>query len=103
MLLKLASYAVVLAVGAGGGIYWGVNHPQQAQSIADLEKTNIEKIKAAAFAQGQQSALQQVVNDQTVETQQTTTPAKLSRLDKYKSMLKTAQDQFNDAKSKIGN
>jgi hypothetical protein len=44
--MKLLFHAVVFALGAGLGIWWGVNHPTQASIIASREDVAINKIKA---------------------------------------------------------
>ena len=36
--MKLILLIVGLAVGFGGGVYWGVHHPQQAQTLSDSEQ-----------------------------------------------------------------
>jgi hypothetical protein len=96
MLMKIASHVVVFAIGAGGGIWWGVHNPAQAQQISDSEQQTAMRVKAAV-AQGKQQALQQVVNDQN------STPGASVNTDHVKQMLQGAQQEFNDAKSKIGN
>ena len=39
--MKLLFHLVVFAVGAGLGIWWGVNHPSEAQDVAAREQAAV--------------------------------------------------------------
>ena len=45
--MKLISHLLILMVGAGLGIWWGVNHPEAAQNVAANEEQQAAKIQAA--------------------------------------------------------
>jgi hypothetical protein len=47
---RLIVDAVILAAGAAGGIYWGVNHPNQAADIAQREQIAADKAKVEFLA-----------------------------------------------------
>ena len=39
--MKLIALLIGLAVGFGGGVYWGVHHPSQAASLSAAEESKI--------------------------------------------------------------
>ena len=47
-MFKIITHVLVFAVGAGAGVYWGVNHPSQAQNVANVEQAKIDQVKQAA-------------------------------------------------------
>ena len=53
-MIKLITHVLVFAVGAGAGVYWGVNHPSQAQHIADMEQARIDQARLQASKLGNQ-------------------------------------------------
>ncbi len=46
-MFKLITHVLVFALGAGAGVYWGVNHPSQAQQIEMREQARIDQAKQA--------------------------------------------------------
>jgi len=46
--MKLIIHLIVFATGAGVGIWWGANHPSQAQNVASQEQQEVARIQAAA-------------------------------------------------------
>jgi uncharacterized membrane protein len=46
--MKLILHVIFFIAGAGVGIWWGVNHPTQAQSVSATEEQEVAKIQAAA-------------------------------------------------------
>ena len=44
-MFKLIIFVVGLAIGFGGGVYWGVNHPKEASRIAAREKADVQKVE----------------------------------------------------------
>jgi hypothetical protein len=100
-MFKIISHVALLAVGAGIGVWWGVHHPDEAATVSATEEAKIQQAVAAA----KQEVLQQVVNEQnsgaTPDGKQPT-PTAAQHLNKYQQMLQNAQQEFNDAKAKIG-
>ncbi len=96
MLMKIATHVVVFGLGAAGGIYWGVNHPQQAQVIHDTEQQDAAKVKAA-IVQTQQQVLQKTGTDQSATNLGT---AVNNTVDKA---IQTGKQDLDAAKAKIGN
>jgi hypothetical protein len=47
-MFKLVSHCVIFSLGAGLGVWWGVNHPTQAAIIAGREDTYITRAKTEA-------------------------------------------------------
>lgn len=90
-MIKLAIHLVVFAIGAGVGVWWGVNHPQQAQNIAAMEQTYI--------AQGKQQALQEVQQAQAAAP--ASAPASPSVMDLVQKRLQQANDEYNTAKKQL--
>ena len=43
--MKLLIHLLIFALGIGLGIWWGVNHPTQAATVAARENVAISKIK----------------------------------------------------------
>ncbi len=44
-MFKLITHVLVFAIGAGAGVYWGVNHPSQAQQIEIKEQARLDQLK----------------------------------------------------------
>jgi CHASE3 domain sensor protein len=44
-MFKLITHVLVFAIGAGAGVYWGVNHPSQAQQVEMREQARIDQAK----------------------------------------------------------
>ncbi|MDP9174456.1 MAG: hypothetical protein M3O30_11400 [Planctomycetota bacterium] len=49
--MKLLIHLIVFAAGAGLGIWWGVNHPNEAATIAQREQTEAAKIRLQVLQQ----------------------------------------------------
>jgi flagellar basal body-associated protein FliL len=49
-MIKLIVYLVVFTVGAGLGIWWGVNHPSEAALVSSQEEIQADKIRSVAQA-----------------------------------------------------
>jgi hypothetical protein len=47
-MFKLLTHVLIFLVGAGAGVWWGVNHPSDAARIADTEQLRVEQAAAAA-------------------------------------------------------
>jgi hypothetical protein len=91
-MFKLISHLVIFALGAAVGVYWGVNHPSDAQRIADQE--------AADVALAKQKVLQDLNAAQPPAPAGATTPANpVSQ--RLQQMLQQAQSEYNTAKSKL--
>ena len=45
--MKFIFHIIFFFAGAGVGIWWGVNHPTQAQSVSATEEQEAAKIQAA--------------------------------------------------------
>jgi len=44
-MFKLIIFVVGLGLGFGGGVYWGVNHPSEAATMAAREKIEAQKLE----------------------------------------------------------
>jgi flagellar basal body-associated protein FliL len=93
--IKLVVHLVVFAIGAGVGVWWGVNHPQQAQNIAAVEQAKMNQY----IAMGKQQALQDVQQAQAAAP--ANAPASPNVMDIVQKKLQQANDDFNTAKKQI--
>ena len=60
-MLKMIFLLVGLAVGFGGGVYWGVHHPVEAQKLAAEEERRVMEAKVAA-TRALKEKLDQIIN-----------------------------------------
>ena len=90
--MKLISHLLILLVGAGLGIWWGVNHPDAAQNVATNEEQQAAKIQAAV-SQEKITLLQKFLG--------TTQPDQTSS--EFKQMLDQEKQNLQNAKAKLVN
>lgn len=90
--MKLLSHLLILLVGAGLGIWWGVNHPEAAQNVAANEEQQAAKIQAAVSRE-KIVLLQKFLG--TTQPDQTST--------EFKQMLEQEKQNLQDAKAKLVN
>jgi hypothetical protein len=83
--MKLISHLLILAVGAGLGIWWGVNHPTEAQNLAAREQ--------AAVSQAKIDLIQKFMGHGSPDDKNSA---------EYQQMLKDEQQKLQDAKAKLG-
>ncbi|MGD0462388.1 MAG: hypothetical protein ABSB74_07855 [Tepidisphaeraceae bacterium] len=84
--MKLILHLVVFLAGAGLGIWWGVNHPAEAQNISAQEQ--------AAISKGKIEIMTKLLGRDAVKPESTA---------EFKQMLSDEQQKLQDAKSKLGN
>ena len=60
-MIKMIFLLVGLAVGFGGGVYWGVHHPVEAQKLAAEEERRVMEAKIAA-TKALKEKLDQIIN-----------------------------------------
>lgn len=89
--MKHIVHLIFFAAGLGLGIWWGVNHPQQAQGVADAEGREAAKIQAAV-SQEKIALLQQFVHS---------TPDQNAA--DFKQMLSDEKQKLQDATAKLAN
>jgi hypothetical protein len=81
--MKLILHLIVFAAGAGLGVWWGVNHPSEAQNVAAREE--------AAAAQAKIEVITHFMSSDDKNSAE------------YKQMLQDEQQKLQDAKAKLGN
>jgi hypothetical protein len=91
--MKLISHLLILLVGAGLGIWWGVNHPAEAQNIHDQEQQQAAKIQEAV-SQEKIDLMNRLLGHDSVKPADTAA---------FKQMLSDEQQKLQDAKSKLAN
>jgi hypothetical protein len=90
--MKFVFHIIFFFAGAGVGIWWGVNHPTQAQSVSATEEQEAAKIQAAV-SQEKIALLNRF-------TGHTATDQDAADL---KQMLSDEQQKLQNAKTKLGN
>jgi hypothetical protein len=91
--MKLILHLVVFAAGAGVGIWWGVNHPIEAQNISAREQVQAAKIQAAV-SQEKIDLMNRLLGHDEVKPADTAA---------FKQMLSDEKQKLQDAKSKLAN
>jgi hypothetical protein len=91
--MKLISHLLILLVGAALGIWWGVNHPTEAQNIHDQEQQQAAKIQEAV-SQEKIDLMNRLLGHDSVKPADTAA---------FKQMLSDEQQKLQDAKSKLAN
>jgi hypothetical protein len=91
--MKLILHLIVFAVGAGVGIWWGANHPTEAQNISAQEEVQTAKIQAAV-SQEKIDLMNRLLGHDAVKASDTT---------EFKQMLSDEKQKLQDAKSKLAN
>jgi hypothetical protein len=76
-MIRLVTHLAVFTIGAGVGIYWGVNHPDQAADIAQREQIAATKAKIEILEKFGSSIPngQQMLDDEKKKLGDTTQPA----------------------------
>ncbi|HEX4052721.1 MAG TPA: hypothetical protein VHX86_00510 [Tepidisphaeraceae bacterium] len=90
--MKLISHLLILVVGAGLGVWWGVNHPEAAQNVATNEEQQAAKIQEAV------SKEKIVLLKKFLDTTQ---PDQSSS--EFKQMLNQEKQNLQNAKAKLLN
>ncbi|MGA2233675.1 MAG: hypothetical protein ABSH22_22445 [Tepidisphaeraceae bacterium] len=91
--MKHIVHILFFIAGAGVGIWWGVDHPTQAQKVATTEETDTAKIEAAV-AQAKIELLSKFTS------YSSTQPSDQAQ---FKQMLSDEKVKLSDATSKLGN
>ncbi|HEY1921623.1 MAG TPA: hypothetical protein VGG44_02565 [Tepidisphaeraceae bacterium] len=91
--MKLISHLLILLVGAGIGIWWGVNHPSEAQNIHDQEEIQAAKVQAAV-SQEKIDLMNRLLGQDSVKPADTAA---------FKQMISDEKQKLQDAKSKLPN
>jgi uncharacterized membrane protein len=90
--MKLVFHLIVFLAGAGVGIWWGVNHPSQAQTVSSTEVQEAARIQATV-SQEKIALLQRFLG---------TSDPNQAKSD-FKQMLSDEQQKLESAKSELGN
>jgi uncharacterized membrane protein len=91
--MKFILHLVVFLVGAGVGIWWGVNHPVEAQNISTQEQQQAAKIQEAV-SQEKIDLMNRLLGHDSVKPADTAA---------FKQMLSDEKQKLEDAKSKLAN
>jgi hypothetical protein len=91
--MKLLFHLIVFAAGAGVGIWWGVNHPMEAQNISAQEEIQSAKIQAAV-SQEKIDLMNRLLGHDAVKPADTAA---------FKQMLSDEKQKLQDAKAKLAN
>jgi hypothetical protein len=68
--MKFIFHVLIFAVGAGAGVWWGVNHPRAAQNLDAQIQAEVSKAKIAVYNDvlkdnpGNSAAYQQKIQDE---------------------------------------
>ena len=84
--MKFISHLVLLAVGAALGVWWGVNHPAEAEKLTAHEQAAVSAAKI--------DLIQKFMGHGSPDDKNSAD---------YQQMLKEEQQKLQDAKAKLGN
>jgi hypothetical protein len=90
--MRFLIHIIFFAAGAGVGIWWGVNHPSQAQNVSATEEMEAAKIQATV-SQEKIALLQKFLGS---------SDANQNSAD-FKQMLSDEKQKLQNATAKLGN
>lgn len=90
--MKLVLHLIVFLAGAGVGIWWGANHPTQAQNVSATEEEQAAKIQAAV-SQEKITLLQKFLGNSSPD----------QNAADFKQMLSDEKQKLQNANAKLTN